>query len=377
MKKIAGVSIFVIFFYVIATTQTNSRVNIVTTAVPFLRISPDARAGGMGDVTIVTSPDASAIYYNLAKVPFATSPTSISLTYTPWLKEYVNDVYMINLAAYHKLDEIQSVAAAIRYFNLGSMSFTDFQGNELGKGRPREFSIDVGYSRKLLNKLSLGLTFRYINSNLASGYAINGITYKTGHAIATDISAYYSTIDNENVNGWRFGAALSNLGSKIGYTNNANSKEFIPANLALGASYTHVFQKMHSLCIGVDINELLVPPSPTLTTNPIENNQQLEKYRSQSVISSWFSSLQNNVQQTQIGIGTEYWYNEQFAFRVGYNYANKALAYKRYATIGAGINYNNAQLNISYLIPSGSTLIRNPLSNTLRFSLLFAFKKNN
>lgn len=376
-KKIIAVTITVFIFYTIAYTQPTDKINVVTTAVPFLRISPDARAGGMGDVNIATTPDANSIYYNLAKTPFNSSPASVSLTYTPWLKDVVSDVYMVNLSGVYKLDPTQSVAAAIRYFNLGSITFTDFQGMDLGKTKPKEFSIDMGYTRKLSEKLSLGLTLRYINSNLASGYAANGNIYKTGHAVSGDISAYY-TMANENGAGWRFGGVLSNLGSKIGYTNNANQKDFIPANLALGSSYTHIFQEVHSISVGLDINKLLVPAPPTpVPGNSVENGRLLTEYRSQNVISSWFRSFGgvDNWKTTQISIGAEYWYNNQFAFRMGYNHQNKSIGYQSYAAVGAGLKYDAFQLNFSYLIPSGNGIGRNPLSNTIRFSLLFDFMK--
>lgn len=374
--KILLTSLMLLFFCFAGKTQTTEPINIVTTAVPFLRISPDARAGGMGDVNIATSADANSIYYNVAKIPFNASPAAVSLAYTPWLRDVVNDVYMLNVAGYYKLDTTQSVSAAIRYFNLGSITFTDFQGTELGKSRPREFSIDMGYTRKLSEQLSLGLTLRYINSNLASGYAANGNLYKTGHAVAGDISAYYSLI-NENGAGWRFGGVFSNLGSKIGYTNNANQKDFIPANLALGSSYTHIFQEVHTICVGLDINKLLVPVPPKLTADPMQNDKILEDYRSQNVIGSWFRSFgsADNLKTTQISIGAEYWYNNQFAFRMGYNHQSKSMGYRSYAAVGAGLRYNALELNFSYLIPAGSGVVRNPLSNTIRFGLLFNFVK--
>lgn len=369
--KIYRVFITITIVLLINTQSFTQRINVVTTAVPFLRISPDARAGGMGNVSVATAPDANAIFYNLAKIPFNTTRSSIALTYTPWLKDVVNDVYMVNMAGYYKLDDVQAASAAVRYFNLGSIAFTDFQGNSLGQGRPRELSIDLGYARKLSDQLSLGITLRYINSSLASG-VVNGVSYKPGSAVAGDIASYYNAVDEMGM-GWRFGAVFSNLGSKIAYTSNANQKDYIPANLALGASYTHIFQDIHSLSFGIDVNKLLVPAAPTpITGDVIGNNDRLAKYRSQSVVSSWFKALSgtDNMKETQASIGGEYWYNNQFAFRAGYNHAFNAED-RRYAAIGAGVKYNAFQLNFSYLIPANTGVVRNPLSNTLRFSLAF------
>src|SRR5919112_2201714 len=201
-----------------AKSQADNTINVVTSAVPLLRISPDARAGGMGDVGIATSPDANASFWNLAKAPFATSRTSIAATYTPWLKDLgLNDVYLASLAGYHQIDEEQAVSASIRYFSLGNIQFTDFAGNDLQSFRPREYSIDLGYSRKLSERLAAGIALRYINSNLAGGQAVNGVQYKSGNAVAADLSLFHSGAD-ETGRGLNWGLTLSNLGTKISYT---------------------------------------------------------------------------------------------------------------------------------------------------------------
>src|SRR4030095_6837530 len=241
-------------------------INIVTTAVPFLRISPDARAGGMGDVGIATSPDANSGFWNLAKTPFATSTGSIGATYTPWLKDIAQDVYLATLAGYYKFSDEQAIAGSIRYFNLGQIQFVDFNCNPLNTSRPREFAIDFGYSRKIAENLGLGVTLRYINSNLANG-SFNGVTYKAGNAIAADLSLYHDGLNDEGM-GLTYGITISNLGSKIGYTNDAKSKDFIPANLGAGLAYTWVFQETSKFTLGLDVNHLLVPEAPTYTGDP-------------------------------------------------------------------------------------------------------------
>ena len=181
-----------------SSAQSANTINVVTSAVPFLRISPDARAGGMGDVGIATEPDANSSFWNLAKTPFSKSRTSIAMTYTPWLKDLgLNDVYLASLAGYYKLDDDQAISSSIRYFSLGNIQFTDFAGNDLQSFRPREFSWDAGYSRRLSDKLGLGVALRYINSNLAGGQAVNGVSYKAGNTVSGDLSLFHTGLDAE------------------------------------------------------------------------------------------------------------------------------------------------------------------------------------
>jgi hypothetical protein len=283
----------------------------------------------------------------------------------------LNDVYLASLAGYHKLDEEQAVSASIRYFSLGNIQFTDFAGNNLQSFRPREFSFDLGYSRKLSEKLGVGVALRYINSNLAGGQAVNGVSYKAGNAVAGDLSLFHTGL-NENGDGWNWGITLSNLGSKISYTSDATQKDYIPANLGLGAAYTKVFDEENRITFGIDLNKLLVPTPPSLS-----DSAALSQYRSKSVINSWFSSLGdaggigNEIKEVQASLGAEYTYMDQFAFRAGYFYEDKLKGNRKYFTLGAGIKYNVFGLNFSYLIPSGNGVNRNPLSNTLRFSLIF------
>ncbi len=359
--------------------QTDVRpINVVTTAVPFLRISPDARAGAMGDLALATNPDASSSYFNLGKVPFNTSRGGISLTYTPWLKRLVNDVYLASVAGYYKLDDQQAISASLRYFSLGSIQFTDQFGNDLQKGNPREFGVDVGYSRKLSDRTGLGIGLKYIHSNLAEGASSANGTYKAGSAVAADLGFYHNR-QNTAGQGWSFGVALSNLGSKIAYTDNADQRDFIPANIGIGTTYTRVFNESNSLTFGVDVNKLLVPTPPTTTGDFTQDSTNYSKYRTKSVLSSWFSSFgdapdgaQEEFKELQISVGAEYWYANQFALRAGYFHEDKTKGNRRYFTTGVGIKYNVFGLNFSYLIPSGgSGANQNPLSNTLRFSLVF------
>jgi hypothetical protein len=380
--KTAALGLLAGIFMNRADAQTQAgQINVVTTSVPFLRISPDARAGGMGDVGIATPADANSPFWNLAKTPFSKQKTAVGLTYTPWLKDLgLNDVYLLSLAGYHKLDEEQAVSMSIRYFSLGNIQFTDFAGNDLNAYRPREFSIDAGYSRKFNDKLSLGIALRYINSSLANG-SVGGVSYKAGTTVAGDISLFHNGTDETGA-GLNWGVVLSNLGGKIGYTNDALNKDYIPTNLGLGIAYTSVFQEEHKITFGLDINKLLVPTPPVATGDATTDEENLTKYRSYGVTSSWFKSFSDSggfgeeLKEVQVSLGAEYWYNDQFALRAGYFYEDKTKGNRKYFTVGAGLKYNVIGLNFSYLIPSGNGITRNPLSNTLRFGLVFDIDGN-
>jgi len=350
--------------------------SVVTTAVPFLRISPDARSGGMGDVGIATSPDQYSGFWNLGKTPFNTSKAGVGITYTPWLNDLgLNDVYLASVAGFYRLDDQQALSASLRYFSLGNIQFTDALGNPLNNFRPREFAVDLGYSRKLSSKFALGIALRYISSDLAGG-TVNGITYKKGSAVAGDLHLYHHGA-KENGQGFNWGLTLSNLGSKISYTSDATQKDYIPANLGLGASYTKVFDADNKISVAVDFNKLMAPTPPQA-----DDSAGIADYRSKGVVSSWFSSFGDaedgggeELREVTAGIGAEYMYRNQFGFRAGYFYENKEKGNRRYFTLGATIKYNVVGLNFSYLLPTGSGVNRNPLSNTLRFSLVFDLGK--
>lgn len=358
--------------------KAQDTINVVTTAVPFLRISPDARAGGMGDLGMATSADANSGFYNLAKTPFAKNNFSAGLTYTPWLKDLnLNDVYLMALGGYYKLDELQAISAGVRYFSLGNIQFTDISGIDFGEGRPREFGIDVGYSRKLSDKIGLGIALRYIYSNLAAGQVIGNTTYKAGNAVAGDLSFFYNGA-KDDVGGWNFGAAITNLGSKIGYTNDATQKDYIPTNLGLGTTYTKVFDENNKITFGLDAHKLLVPTPPKFTGDYSTDSAAIASYRNKGVVGSWFSSFGDapsgfgeELREFTLSLGAEYSYNDQFFARAGYFYEDKTKGNRKFFTVGLGIKYNVFGINFSYLVPSGQGVNRNPLSNTLRFGLIF------
>lgn len=347
----------------LAQAQQADKINVVTTAVPFLRISPDARAGAMGETGIATSADNNSQFYNVAKYSFASETSGVGLTYTPWLRKLgLNDVYLASAAGYYKIDDQQTVSGGLKYFSLGNIQLTDQNGADLNSQRPREFSIDGGYSRKLSDRLALGLALRYISSNLVGNATINGTSYRTGSAFAGDLGVYYNSGKEDNA-GWSLGAVLSNLGNKIGYTTDASQKSFLPANFGVGAGYTWITNEDHKLSLTGEINKLLVPAIPLNGTE-----EDYQKYTETGVVNSWLKSFDNKAMA--YSAGGEYVYKNQFAVRAGYYTDSRSMGQRNYVTTGFGINYEMLGLNFSYLVPSGKGANTNPLGNTLRFSLL-------
>ena len=342
--------------------------NIVTTSVPFLRISPDARAGGIGDVGIATSADANSMFWNQAKIPFAEANTSMAVNYNPWLRNISKSIYLASVSGYTKLDDKQAISLSVRYFHLGQVQFTDFDGNDLQRYQPREFSFDMGYSRKLSSKLGLGIALRYINSSLASG-TINGEKYKAGNAVAADISLYHTGTDATG-NGFNWGVSLSNLGSKIAYTSNVNDKDFLPANAGVGIAYTAVFDANSKITFALDANKQLVP-GIRYTGDTAVDAASLKRYKTFGVTNSWFKP--NDAYS--VSAGAEFAYSNQLFLRTGYFYEDEVQGNSQYFTMGAGLKNKLATFNFSYLVPTGKNLTISPLANTIRVSLLFDFLK--
>lgn len=352
-----------------STNQLDGRINVINTAVPFLRIIPDARSGAMGDAGVAIPADANAIQWNLAKAPFADNDMALSVTYTPWLRELVNDIYLAYLAGYVKVDDIQAVGMSLRYFSLGDITFTDVLGNVTGQFKPHEFTVDAGYSRKFSENFGTGLALRFIYSNLAAGQKVSSISIYPGVAVAADVSIFYQKeIEPGDKSGkFALGATLANIGSKISYTK-SKDKDFIPTNLGLGSALTIDFNDYNQMTFALDINKLLVPTPDSAG-----------EYRKKGVVGGMLESFgdapdgfREELQEFMFSSGIEYWYNNQFAARTGFFYENKYKGNRKYFTVGIGLKYNVFGLNFSYLVPT--TAQRNPLDNTLRFSLLFDFE---
>ncbi len=378
IKFIVSITVFVPFA-TFAQVSLNGQVSTITTGVPFLRISPDARAGAMGDAGIAVSPDANAHYWNIAKVPFNEKNNGIAITYTPWMRSLIPDISLIYLTGFHKFgaDNNQAISGSLRYFNLGDINFTDINASPIGTGKPREMALDLGYSRKLSDKLSAGVALRYVYSNISSGYAGN-TDFNPGKAFSTDLGVYYtSSKDNAAAQKQTFswGVVISNLGSKISYS--SIRKDFIPMNLGIGVAYSKEIDEYNKVTFALDFNKLLVP---SLQIAKDTAGKAYYYYPEKGVIAGMMGSFSDapggfkeELSEFTTSLGMEYWYQNQFALRAGYFYEDPNKGARKYYTIGAGIKYNVMDLNFSYLISAGNTLIQNPLANTLRVSLLFNF----
>jgi hypothetical protein len=360
----------------IAQTSVDGRRGAITTAVPFLRISPDARSGAMGDVGIALSPDANAQYWNVAKLATSTKDAGVSITYTPWLKDLVPDVWLGYVSLYKKFGENsnQAISGSLRYFNLGNIDYTTFDAQPAGSGKPREFAFDLGYSRRLSPYLSVGVSLRYISSNIAAGAPNESGAYSPGKAFAADLGVFYSKtkeISEERSGTFSAGAVLSNAGSKISYSQ--NQRDFIPINLGIGVAYTYKLDAYNKITGALDLNKALVP-APVYRDSAGVIKGELPN---DGVVTGMLNSFSKAPPGygTTISVGGEYWYQDQFAVRAGYFYENKNNGDRQYFTCGLGVRYSVFGLNFSYLVPSGSGVARNPLSNTLRFSLTFDFDK--
>ncbi|MCC6723398.1 MAG: type IX secretion system outer membrane channel protein PorV [Saprospiraceae bacterium] len=357
----------------------SSCINTILTAVPFLRIVSDARSGAMGDAGIGLSADANAMHFNQSKLVMAENPLGISATYTPWLRSLgLTDVYLAYLTGYYKLDDNQAIGGGLRYFSLGDIAFTNENGDPIGNGRPNEFETTVAYSRRLSEKFTAAVGAKFIYSNLAAGQEVNGQVISAGTAGAADFSFTYDTDiqTNGRKSDLTIGLAITNIGSKITYTNaSSNQKDFLPTNLGLGGAWTFNFDDYNSLTIAADVNKLLVPsPCPDCD----EDQNQIADWREKSPISGIFSSFSDapngfdeELKEIMFSGGLEYWYDKQFAVRAGYFTESRTKGDRHFFTVGLGLKYNIFGLNFSYLVPT--TNQRSPLDNTLRFSLLFDF----
>lgn len=381
----------------LTTDQLLGQINTITTAVPFLLISPDSRSGGMGEVGVATSPDANAIHWNASKLAFSQKKMGFGVSYTPWLRALVPDINLAYLSFFAKKGKDQAFAGSLRYFSLGNITFTDVVGNTIGQFKPNEFALDFGYSRKLSDKFSAGMTGRFIHSNLTGGINVQGAATKAGTSFAVDLSGTYRNDEiklSDKKSEIMAGINISNVGAKISYSNTAN-KDFIPINLRLGSTLTTHMDEYNDLSFSLDINKLLVPTPPVYeldSTGSPKINPQTGQYiiaagkdPNRSVASGIFGSFSDapagfkeELREINISTGMEYYYNKQFAVRAGYFYEHPTKGNRQFFTLGAGLRYNVFGLDFAYLIPTNRQ--RSPLENTLRFTLTFdfdAFKSQN
>ncbi|MBX7064306.1 MAG: type IX secretion system outer membrane channel protein PorV [Saprospiraceae bacterium] len=349
-------------------------INPLITAVPFLRIIPDARTAALGDAGIGASADPNAMHINSSKLVFADSKFAMAGSYSPWLRSLgLTDVFLAYLSGYYKLDQLQTLGVGMRYFSLGNISFTDESGNPIRDGKPREFELSLGYSRLLAENFSAGINGKFIYSNLAAGQVVESTDIFAGTAFAADLSLTYRKPIKmgETPTVLTLGAAFTNIGSKITYTKSIN-KDFLPANMGIGAGWEFNLDEHNSLTLLADFNKLLVP---TPTTTDADGNGRPD-YRDKSPIAGILGSFSDapggfseEMREFSVSSGIEYWYDKQFALRAGYYYEDPTKGNRQFLTAGLGVKYNVFSLNFSYLVPT--TNQRNPLDNTLRFTFLF------
>ena len=363
----------------------DSEFNPITTGVTSLSIAPDARGASMGDLGAATEPDVNSQFWNPSKYAFAYSTGAVGISYTPWLRKLVNDIFLANLSGYYKIGsgDNQAISASLRYFSLGEVN-TRQGDNEVGQSlSPYEMSIDVGYSRKLSEKFSMGVVFRYIYSDLGFSTSDSGDAITGASAFSADIAGYFQTypVIGRSECQWAWGWNISNIGTKVSYEN-GEYPAFLPTNLRLGTSFTFPLADYHNLAINLDLNKLLVPARPReqdFDTSTPEGQREyldkLENWENMSPITGIFKSFSDapggfkeELREITWSLGAEYSYNNQFFLRAGYFYENKLKGNRQYFGLGAGFSLNVVRLDASYMLATAQT---SPLDQTLRFTLTF------
>lgn len=384
--------------------QDRGRLNTIATAVPFLRIVPDARGAGMGNTGISVSPDRNANFWNPSKLAFAQENAGVGVSYVPWLRNFVSDIDLGHASGYYKLNEEEAIGISTRYFSLGDIQFTTSRGNQIGVFRPREYMISLSYSRKLSEKLSGGLSAKYIYSDLTGGANIPGNNSSPVEAPAADLSLFYTNDEVKFGNGggsFNFGLNISNIGPKVSYHTQRGEGDFMPMNLGLGPTFIIDFNEDHRLSISHELNKLLVPSPPIYGEDPqgrrriIAGRDPDEVGVASGIFGSFSdapgrplrdengdivlrndgsgraeiedgSRFEEELREVTISGGIEYEIFRQFKLRAGYFYEHPSKGGREFVTLGTGIRYEFLHLDISYLRTLDQ---RNPLHQTVRVSL--------
>lgn len=388
MKKLKALVVALLALIIVSPValaqDIKNEFNPIQTGVTSLSIAPDARGASMGDLGVATDPDANSQYWNPSKYAFAYSNAAVSLSYTPWLRKLVNDIFLANLNGYWKLggNDNQALSASLRYFSLGEVNTTDGSGVTTQSLNPYEMALDLGYSRKLSESFSMGVVFRYIYSDLGFSDSYAGDQTTGASAFSADISGYYTSypIIGRNECQWSWGWNISNIGTKVSY-NNGEDPAFLPTNLRIGTAFTFPLADYHNLTLALDLNKLLVPTRPRESDfdDTTEGQQAyldaLEEWEDMSPISGIFNSFSDapggakeELREINYSIGAEYNYNQQFFLRAGYFHENEFKGIRQYFGFGAGFALNVVRLDASYMIATAQT---SPLDQTLRFSLTF------
>lgn len=380
MKKI--VLTFVCFFAIFFAIAQD---RVLNPGVPFLLVAADARAAGMADIGVATSADAFSQQWNPAKYAFATAAQGFSISYTPYLTDLVNDISLGQFTYYNRLNERSAFAASIRYFGLGEIELRQDANDEPRIVSPNEFAIDGSYSLKLSEKFSMAIAGRFINSNLKVPSESNDAS--SASTFAVDVAGFYQSEEiayNEFNGRWRAGFNVQNLGPKISYDNDDFNNNFLPANLKIGTGFDFILDDFNKVALNVEFNKLLVPTpqNPDLngdgTVTSEENTQNNNDYRSIGWTSGVFRSFgdapdgfREEAKEVTYAVGAEYLYQDSFAMRLGYFHESPEKGARQFFSLGAGFKYNVVKVDVSYLFSASK--VKNPLENTLRFSLTFNF----
>ncbi|MET4141738.1 type IX secretion system outer membrane channel protein PorV [Pedobacter sp. UYP1] len=357
-------------------TQANgSETNNIIIAVPFLLITPDARAGAMGEAGVAVLPDGNTMSINPSKVAFLDQPYGFSVSYSPWLRHVVSGINLAYLSGYYKVGDKNTIGASLRYFSVSQVQLFDLNKQDLGTYSPNEFAVDGTFARKFGDNFSLGTAVRYIRSNLYSNLFASGQNTKPAHAIAADVSAYFkkSTVFLGKDAILALGIYISNIGTKMSYED-TGPKYFLPTNLKIGGASTFILNDLNQFTIALDLNKLLVPTQPIYGTNgEILKGRDPDKSVPAGIFGSFNDApggFKEEVQEVSIATGLEYMYDKKFALRSGYFYESPKKGNRRYFTVGTGFKYQEFNIDLAYLIAG---VPNSPLANTLRFSLLFNF----
>lgn len=353
--------------------------NYISTGMPILLIAPDAVSSGMGDVGAASTPDLYSAHWNNAKFAFIDGNMGFGLTYTPWLRNLrVGDMNLFYLSGYYRINDRSTAALGLTYFTLGDIDHTDVDGNQIGVMHPNEFAVDATYALKITDDLSIGATGRYIRSDLTNGATVEDgaghTSTKAANSIAADLGLYYQkSVDaSQDI---ALGMLISNLGAKLSYSDDNNTKEFLPANLRIGGRYTNRIDNYNKISVLLDANKLLVPTPPLQ-----DDNDAWAAYKNIGVMQGVFQSFadapggfKEEMQEVQLSVGAEYWYAETFVARAGYFFEHENKGGRQYVTIGAGLRYNIFAFDLSYLVPT-TRISTSPLANTIRIGLSVEFK---
>jgi hypothetical protein len=380
--------IFLILVCLFAISFAKAQENVITTGVPFLLVAADARSAGMADNGVASSADAYSQQWNPAKYAFAIDKTGFSISYTPYLTDLVNDISLGQLNYYNRVNERSAFAGSLRYFSLGEIELREDAGSAYTIVKPSEFAFDGSYSLKLSEKFSLAVGARFISSNL--GLTTNGQSLSAANTFAVDVAGFFQTeeIAFSDFNGrWRAGFNFQNMGPKINYdlTQSNNGSNFLPANLKVGTGFDFILDDYNKVAVNVEFNKLLVPtPQPVTdlnedgTINSSDSSINNQNYNS----IGWFEGMTQSfsdapggfseeLKEVTYSLGAEYLYQDSFALRAGYFHENPDKGARQFFSMGAGFKYNVVKVDVSYLFSASK--VKNPLENTLRFSLTFNF----